>query len=103
MAHTSTSLLLIPENNPTMHAWVGLCNVLWKGICSVPDAMRKWPDSQESNETGINLAFGTDRTFLPSTFSLSAFFMFFSSLLDGIYTRGFFTRFWNEGICIAYS
>lgn len=72
MAHTSTSLLLIPEKSPTMHAWVGLCSVLWKGICSVPDAMRKWPDSQEPNETGVNLAFGTDRMF--------PLFLFFSSL-----------------------
>lgn len=56
-----------------MHAWVGLCSVLWKGICSVPDAMRKWPDSQEPNETGVNLAFGTDRMFLFFPFPFKTF------------------------------
>ncbi|CAG8977344.1 hypothetical protein HYALB_00011358 [Hymenoscyphus albidus] len=60
VAHTSTSLLLIPEKSPSMHAWIGLCNDLWKPVSRVLDAMRKWPNSQESNETGANLANETD-------------------------------------------
>ena len=57
VAHTRTSRLLledIPLNN-----WVGfLCNDLWLPLAHVVKAMKKWPASEESTETGVNLAYG---------------------------------------------
>jgi len=57
VAHTRTSRLLledIPLNN-----WVGfMCNDLWLPIANVVKAMKKWPGSEESTETSVNLAYG---------------------------------------------
>ncbi|KAF8850350.1 S-adenosyl-L-methionine-dependent methyltransferase [Acephala macrosclerotiorum] len=59
VAHTRMSRLLledVPLNN-----WVGfMTNDLWLPIASVVQAMKKWPGSGESNETSVNLAYGTD-------------------------------------------
>lgn len=35
-------------------------NDLWLPIAHVVKAMKKWPGSGESNETSVNLAYGTD-------------------------------------------
>jgi hypothetical protein len=44
-----------------MHAWVDF----WTGdlaisVANVVNAMKKWPDSEESNETSVNYAWNTD-------------------------------------------
>ena len=56
VAHTRTSLLLlqdVPLNN-----WVGfMCHDLWLPIANVVNAMKKWPASEESTETSVNLAY----------------------------------------------
>jgi hypothetical protein len=58
VAHTRTSRLLL--ENPQLNAWVGfMTNDLWLPIANVVNAMKKWPGSGESNETGVNLAYGT--------------------------------------------
>lgn len=59
VAHTRTSRLLV-EDKP-LHAWVAFnCEDLWISMANVVNAMKKWPGSQESTETGVNLAHGTD-------------------------------------------
>ncbi|GKZ23561.1 hypothetical protein AbraIFM66951_007559 [Aspergillus brasiliensis] len=56
VAHTSTSLLL--RDNEPMANWVGyMCCDLWYPATQVLDAMKKWPGSEESTETAVNLAF----------------------------------------------
>ncbi|CZR69808.1 related to sterigmatocystin 7-O-methyltransferase precursor [Phialocephala subalpina] len=59
VAHTRTSRLLL-EDQP-LNNWVGfMTNDLWLPIAHVVQAMKKWPGSGESNETSVNLAYGTD-------------------------------------------
>ncbi|KAK5995933.1 Chlorophenol O-methyltransferase [Cladobotryum mycophilum] len=56
VAHTRTSRLLL-EDVP-LNSWVGfMCNDLWLPIANVVGAMKKWPASEESTETGVNLAY----------------------------------------------
>jgi hypothetical protein len=58
VAHTRTSRLLL-EDLPLTN-WVGfMMNDLWLPIAHVVKAMKKWPGSGESNETSVNLAYGT--------------------------------------------
>ncbi|EHK98231.1 putative Sterigmatocystin 8-O-methyltransferase [Glarea lozoyensis 74030] len=60
VAHTSTSRLLLPNENPPMHAWVNFwTDDLAISVANVVNAMKKWPDSQESNETSVNYAWDT--------------------------------------------
>lgn len=57
VAHTRASRLLL-EDAP-LNNWVGfMCNDLWRPIASVVGAMKKWPGSEESTETGVNYAYG---------------------------------------------
>ncbi|RDL40163.1 S-adenosyl-L-methionine-dependent methyltransferase [Venustampulla echinocandica] len=59
VGHTRTSRLLV-EDKP-LHAWVAFyCEDLWVSMTNVVKSMKKWPGSQEPNQTGVNLAFGTD-------------------------------------------
>ena len=59
VAHTRTSRLLL--ENPPLNAWVGfMTNDLWIPIANVVNAMKKWPGSGESNETGVNLTYNED-------------------------------------------
>jgi hypothetical protein len=58
VAHTRTSRLLL-EDLPLTN-WVGfMTEDLWLPIANVVKAMKKWPGSGESNETSVNLAYGT--------------------------------------------
>jgi len=44
-----------------MNAWVGfIVSDCWLPIANVVKAMKKWPGSGEPNETGVNLAYGTE-------------------------------------------
>jgi|SRR3569833_570298 len=57
VAHTRTSRLLL-EDAP-LNNWVGfMCKDLWLPIANVVEAMKKWPGSEESTETSVNLAYG---------------------------------------------
>jgi hypothetical protein len=59
VAHTRTSRLLL-EDEPLIN-WVGfMTDDLWLPIANVVKAMKKWPGSGESNETSVNLSYGTD-------------------------------------------
>jgi hypothetical protein len=59
VAHTRTSRLLLEDEH--LKNWVGfVTNDLWLPIAQVVKAMKKWPGSGESNETSVNLAYGTD-------------------------------------------
>ncbi|KAK4222706.1 O-methyltransferase-domain-containing protein [Podospora fimiseda] len=57
VAHTRSSRMLL-EDEP-MKNWIGLTtkDLLLPADYTV-DAMKKWPCSEEPNETGVNLAFG---------------------------------------------
>jgi hypothetical protein len=56
VAHTRASRLLL-EDEPLKN-WVGfMCNDLWLPIANVVNAMKKWPGSEESTETSVNLAY----------------------------------------------
>ncbi|GJN86694.1 hypothetical protein PLIIFM63780_010275 [Purpureocillium lilacinum] len=56
VAHTRMSRLVL-EDAPLSN-WVGfMCNDLWLPIANVVGAMKKWPGSEESTETGVNLAY----------------------------------------------
>jgi SAM-dependent methyltransferase len=60
VAHTKISkFLTIPEIN----AWVQVgSRDGWAASTRIVDAMQKWPDSEEPNETGFSLANNTDKT-----------------------------------------
>lgn len=59
VAHSRTSQL-IREDAP-LRNWVGfMCNDLWLPVANVIPAMKKWPASEESTETGVNLAYKQD-------------------------------------------
>jgi hypothetical protein len=59
VAHTRTSRLLV--ENAQLHAWVGFFSEdLWLPIANVVTAMKRWPGSGESSQTGVNIAYGTD-------------------------------------------
>ncbi|KAH6604621.1 hypothetical protein Trco_006328 [Trichoderma cornu-damae] len=56
VAHSRTSRLI--RQDAPLRNWVGfMCNDLWLPIAHVVPAMKKWPASQESTETGVNLAY----------------------------------------------
>lgn len=56
VAHTRSSRTLLEDEK--MNSWVGfMCRDLWLPIANVVDAMKKWPASEESTETGVNLAY----------------------------------------------
>ena len=58
VAHTRTSRLLLEDE--LLINWVGfMMNDLWLPIAHVVKTMKKWPGSGESNETSVNLAYGT--------------------------------------------
>ena len=62
VAHTRTSRLLL-EDEPLKN-WVGfMCNDLLRPVGNVVGAMRKWPGSEESTETSVNLAYGHGTAF----------------------------------------
>ncbi|KAF4215284.1 hypothetical protein CNMCM8980_010362 [Aspergillus fumigatiaffinis] len=59
IAHNRASQLLLEDE--TINAWVGLfCNDMWPAFASTITAMKKWPGSEEPNETGVNVAYGHD-------------------------------------------
>ncbi|CAM1505847.1 Fc.00g114840.m01.CDS01 [Cosmosporella sp. VM-42] len=59
VAHNRTSLLLLEDEN--LASWVGMFTVdFGSPIAHTVEAMKKWPASQEPNETGINAAFNHD-------------------------------------------
>jgi hypothetical protein len=59
VAHTRTSRLLV--ENAHLRAWVGFFSEdLWLPIANVVTAMKRWPGSGESSQTGVNVAYGTD-------------------------------------------
>lgn len=56
VAHTRASRLLL-EDEP-LRNWVAfMCTDLQLPIANVVGAMKKWPASEEPNETGVNLAY----------------------------------------------
>jgi hypothetical protein len=58
VAHTRTSRILAEDEQ--LQAWVGLTvEDIWHPMARTTDAMRKWPGSQEPNETGMQLAYDT--------------------------------------------
>ncbi|KAK4185143.1 O-methyltransferase-domain-containing protein [Podospora australis] len=62
VAHTRASRLLL-EDEPNDN-WVGFCcKDVWLPAAHVVDAMKKWPNSEESNETGVNLAYNHSTEF----------------------------------------
>ncbi|KAK7908333.1 O-methyltransferase- family 2 [Apiospora marii] len=62
VAHTQMSRLL--ATNPKSNAWVGfLTGDLFPAFANVVNAMKRWPESQEPNETGVNIAYDQDLPF----------------------------------------
>lgn len=50
--------------NPKSDAWVGfLTGDLFPAFPNVVGAMKRWPGSQEPNETGVNIAYNEDLPF----------------------------------------
>ncbi|KAJ2892177.1 uncharacterized protein MKZ38_010173 [Zalerion maritima] len=59
VAHTRSSRLLLQDD--ALASWVGfMSHDLWLPIANVVNAMKKWPASEESTETGVNLAYNQD-------------------------------------------
>ncbi|PGH15189.1 hypothetical protein AJ79_02554 [Helicocarpus griseus UAMH5409] len=59
VAHNRASRLLLEDE--TLNAWVELFTVdKWPGFRNAIAAMKKWPGSEESNRTRINVAYGND-------------------------------------------
>ncbi|KAF7888278.1 uncharacterized protein EAF02_002819 [Botrytis sinoallii] len=55
VAHTSISKAI--ATMPLVESWLGLVTgEIWPAFTRMVDAIERWPDSQESNETGYNLA-----------------------------------------------
>jgi hypothetical protein len=60
IAHTRASRLLAEDN--FMQSWVGFfLDDTWKASEMTVEAMKKWPGSESPLETGIQLAFETDK------------------------------------------
>lgn len=56
VAHTRASRLFLEDE--ALRNWVAfMCTDLQLPIANVVGAMKKWPDSEEPNETGVNLAY----------------------------------------------
>ena len=61
VAHTAASKRL---SHPLMKAWLGFATEeLWPSAVKTVDALQKWPDAQEPNQTSFNLAHETDDIF----------------------------------------
>lgn len=59
VAHTSASRLI--AESPTMNSWIGfMTSDLGLPVANVVNALKKWPGSEESNETSVNLSYGHD-------------------------------------------
>ncbi|KAK3693077.1 O-methyltransferase-domain-containing protein [Podospora appendiculata] len=57
VAHTRTSRLLV-EDEPLKN-WTGfVCHDMWLPVANMVNAMKRWPASEESTETGVNIAYG---------------------------------------------
>ncbi|KAF7960847.1 hypothetical protein EAE96_000519 [Botrytis aclada] len=55
VAHTSISKAI--ATIPLVESWLGLVtDEIWPAFSRMVDAIERWPDSQEPNETGYNLA-----------------------------------------------
>jgi hypothetical protein len=62
VAHTAASKQL--ANNPLMRAWLGFATEeLWPSAVNTVDALQRWPDAQEPNQTSFNIAHKTDDLF----------------------------------------
>ncbi|KAK8138919.1 S-adenosyl-L-methionine-dependent methyltransferase [Apiospora sp. TS-2023a] len=62
VAHTKMSRLL--ATNPKSNAWVGfLTGDLFPAFANVVNAVKRWPGSQEPNETGVNIAYDQNLPF----------------------------------------
>jgi SAM-dependent methyltransferase len=60
VAHTKISKFL---TIPSINAWIRLGGAdAWPASAKTVDAMEKWPDSEEPNETGFSLANNTDKS-----------------------------------------
>ncbi|KAH7312169.1 O-methyltransferase-domain-containing protein [Stachybotrys elegans] len=56
LAHTRVSRLMLEDE--ALSSWVGfMTHDLWLPMANVVGAMRRWPASEESTETGVNLAY----------------------------------------------
>lgn len=61
VAHTAASKRLA---HPLMKAWISFATEeLWPSATKAVDALQKWPDAQEPNETSFNLAHNTESIF----------------------------------------
>ncbi|KAF7563540.1 hypothetical protein G7046_g599 [Stylonectria norvegica] len=59
VAHNRTSLLLLEDE--ALASWVGMFTVdFLSSIAYTVEAMKKWPASEEPNQTGLNIAFNHD-------------------------------------------
>ncbi|XWW98370.1 hypothetical protein V2A60_006370 [Cordyceps javanica] len=62
VAHSRSSLLLLED--PGVASWVAMFTTdLLRPIVNTVEAMKRWPGSQESNETGVNIAYRNDMPF----------------------------------------
>jgi len=62
LAHTSISKIL--ATTPLLDSWIGLLtDEIWLASSKMLNAMAKWPDSDEANQTGYNLAASNDDTY----------------------------------------
>ncbi|OKL61872.1 hypothetical protein UA08_02509 [Talaromyces atroroseus] len=63
IAHTSASKLF--ANNHAIRQWVGMVlEEMWPAATKVVDALQKWPNSEEPNQSGFNLAHNVDQPML---------------------------------------
>ncbi|MCJ1319528.1 hypothetical protein MMC15_004864 [Xylographa vitiligo] len=62
VSHNAVSRLLAED--PEMCDWVAANSTeCWPAAAHTLDALKKWPDSQEANETGFSIANDTDKSF----------------------------------------
>ncbi|KAM0741261.1 hypothetical protein ACQRIT_004118 [Beauveria bassiana] len=62
VAHSRSSLLMLED--PSVASWVGMFTTdLLRPIVNTVEAMKKWPGSQEPNETGVNIAYRNNTPF----------------------------------------
>ncbi|ATY59545.1 O-family 2 [Cordyceps militaris] len=62
VAHSRSSLLLLED--PCVASWVAMFTTdLLRPIVNTVEAMKKWPGSQEPNETAVNIAYRNDIPF----------------------------------------
>jgi hypothetical protein len=91
VAHTAISKAI--ATTPLLQSWLGLLTEeVWLGSTRIVDAIERWPDSEEPNETGYNLATNQYETYFDSMKKDSRRSKLFVNVMNYTHAGGKFER-----------